>query len=230
MDRKYIEDNHVVARFLADQLSDSDREAFEAFCLANPEMFREIEATARFKVGLAKLADSRQLQPLLQEAPGSRPYWLRHAAVVAGLLVGGTLIYGAMVSLRVPVMGATVAEVSGRFRERLPVVAVPALLNIRGTEPIEPIVTLPARPSAIEFRVLPEEEGAKSYHAELRRIGNGSTTVATVEELEADEEHFVTFFVSSAKLVPGKYEVMVAPTAHDLSEDTGLGFSVSTSR
>ena len=68
MDRKHIDDQHIVARYLADQLSDSEREAFEAFCAKNPEMFRELEATARFKGGLARLAESGELANMVADS------------------------------------------------------------------------------------------------------------------------------------------------------------------
>ena len=47
MDRKFIDDHHIVARYLADQLPDTLREEFEAYYLEHPEVVQELEATAR---------------------------------------------------------------------------------------------------------------------------------------------------------------------------------------
>lgn len=89
MDRQYIDDNHVVARYLADQLADAEREAFEAYSLAHPEILSELEAAARFKVGLAQLGASGRLAYLEKPVPApSRGRWLRLAAVFAAIALG----------------------------------------------------------------------------------------------------------------------------------------------
>ena len=69
MDRQYIDDHHIVARYLADRLPEPEREAFETYYLEHPEIVREIEAAARFKSGLAQLRDSGELAVLLKPAP-----------------------------------------------------------------------------------------------------------------------------------------------------------------
>lgn len=51
MDCKYIEDHHIVARYLADRLSDAERQSFEAYYLANPDVVQDMQAVARLKVG-----------------------------------------------------------------------------------------------------------------------------------------------------------------------------------
>ena len=53
---RFKDDPTMASRYLADQLSDSEREAFEASLLRNPDVARELEATARMKVGLGRLA------------------------------------------------------------------------------------------------------------------------------------------------------------------------------
>ena len=86
MDRQYIDDRHVVARYLADQLSDQEREEFEAFCAGNPEVFGEIEATARFKAGLARLKESGELEAAIARRPGIGSFAMRHAASLAAAI------------------------------------------------------------------------------------------------------------------------------------------------
>ena len=68
MDRKYIDDQHIVARYLADQLPAAQREEFESYYLQHPEMVEELEAAARFKVGLMLLRDAGQLDEVLKPA------------------------------------------------------------------------------------------------------------------------------------------------------------------
>ena len=74
MDRKYIDDHHVVARYLADHLTDDERQAFEAYYLEHPEAVKEMEAVARFKAGLHHLQQSGELDRLVK-APARTPRW-----------------------------------------------------------------------------------------------------------------------------------------------------------
>ena len=212
MDQKYIEDQHIVARYLADQLSDSEREAFEAFCAGHPETYRELEATARFKVGLARLAESKQLEPALAREPAGASFLMRHAAALGGVAIGVALLASVVYLSRVPVMGVSVAEVSGRFRPALPVVVTPDLERRRDSTEFDQRIELPTHTAAIELRVLPDVEGAARYRATIaRETPAGEEQVASVAGLVPDETHFVTLFVSSAKLLPGAYSLVVVP-------------------
>lgn len=221
MDRQYINDRHVVARYLADQLSDSEREEFEAFCAQNPDLFREIEATARFKAGLAKLAESGDLEAALAKPPGLGAFALRHAASLAAVGIGVVALVGAVYALRVPAMGASVAEVSGRFRSELPVAANFEIMRMRDSVDVDQRLSLPATPAALRFRVLPDIEGKPAYRATLsQETTSGTRLVASADGLKPDEMHFVSFYLNSVKLVPGTYFLKVVPdeTAQQDSE------------
>ena len=62
----------------ANRLTDEEREAFETYSLEHPGVVQELEAAARFKVGLMKLRETGQLTQLLQ--PDKRPRWQYLAA------------------------------------------------------------------------------------------------------------------------------------------------------
>ena len=42
MDRQYIDDNSIIARYVADHLDERESERFEKFCLDNPDVAREV--------------------------------------------------------------------------------------------------------------------------------------------------------------------------------------------
>jgi hypothetical protein len=195
-------------------------------------MFREIEAAARFKVGLAKLDETKQLQAIVDGAPkAARPAAFRVAAVVAGLVVGGAVIYGAVVSLRVPVMGATVAEASGRFRTPLPTIQTKAIMRFRDTEEPEPTFELPAEPSVISLKVLPAIEGEESYRALLSSINeDGRSQVGAAAKLKPADDFFVTLFLNSTKMSPGRYEVIVVPEGSPANSSHSSGFTFELKR
>ena len=86
MDRQYIDDHHIIARYLADRLPEPERDAFEAYYLEHPDLLREIEAAARFKSGLAQLRDSGELGALLEATPWYAR-WRYLAIAAAAILV-----------------------------------------------------------------------------------------------------------------------------------------------
>jgi hypothetical protein len=112
MDRRYIDDNHVVARYLADRLTDDEREAFEAYYLEHPDVVQELEAAARFKVGLMKLRDTGELSRLLQREQRRQWPYFAAAAAVAVLVIGAFVIIDRTPE-RHPILAATVEALRG---------------------------------------------------------------------------------------------------------------------
>jgi anti-sigma factor RsiW len=66
------DDPGLASRYLAGQLSPAELQAYEQHLLENPDAVRELEATARMKVGMASLRDSGQLEKLLRARPALR--------------------------------------------------------------------------------------------------------------------------------------------------------------
>lgn len=208
MDRNYIDDHNIVARYLADQLSDEERAAFEAYYLQHPEVVQEMEATARFKNGLFALQRKQALEPLLQTA-ARPPFNMRLAAALAAISITALLVTIAFNALETPTLGTTVAEVSSRFGTPLQTSATYDLIRVRGAS-IDQRVVLPAEPSALRFRVLPDDESS-TYRVSLRRAQD-DREIETLESVSPDTEELVTVYVNSAKLSPGLYELVLTPT------------------
>ncbi len=210
MDRKYLDDHHIVARYLADKLSDADRTAFEAYREQHPEIVAELEATARFKVGLAALNAKQELAPLLEPSQTRRSVPLRYGAAFAGLAAAGIVIVAGFNLLKVPVVGLTPAAVSGRLSAELPAGGRYDVIRMRGASPFDAQLTLPTQPAAIMLRVLPEDESAASYRAELREVAaSGAKSIAAVGGLVPGDDHFVVLYVNSSRLVRGDYRLIV---------------------
>src|SRR5690242_9172553 len=128
MDRRYIDDHHIVARYLADTLPDAEREAFEAYYLEHPEIVREMEAAARFKVGLMQLRDSGELASLLQPQPWyRRTSYLAVAASLAIAALGALLFYARSPSLQ-PLLVATASSLTDRLGNPRPIAGTYAIL------------------------------------------------------------------------------------------------------
>jgi hypothetical protein len=212
MDRRYIEDQHIVARYLADQVTDEERAAFEAYYLEHPDMVQELEAAARFKAGLMHLHSTGELSTLLQQRP-RRPQWQVVAATAAILLL---VLAGLLISTR----GADTRPLIAAGAEALRSAggAVPAMvrsyavLRTRGKSvdaDIAPV--LPGQ--VVELRVLPEFTATPArYRVRLLRVSaDGSAApVAQLGGLVPARDRFVSVFISGARLKPGEYELRIS--------------------
>lgn len=205
MDRQYIDDHHIVASYLADQLTDAELEAFEAYYLEHPEMLREIEATARFKAGLAQLQASGDLAALLKPTPWYAQWRYLSVAAVAIIIIGVAFYVRTPTP---PLMAANLASLGGPTT----IASSHTVLRRRGSS-FDAEVTLPASGDAIELRVLPEFAAPDSrYRIALARIDADHRTerVAELEHLSADDNGMVTIYLDSPRIAPGDYEVTIA--------------------
>ena len=216
---RHQDDAGIAQRYLAGQLSPPEQEAYEQYFIRNPDAVRELEATARMKVGLASLRDKGQLDSLLQGAPTTsrRAAMLAIAASVAVIAIA----VGLWRDVRAPDGAALVASATRLLDSSgkpLAVGAIYAVMRTRATD-YDAVVTLPAQPQALELRVLPESI-APAYNATLSRIlpGGAVAQPATVGELRAGHDGFVRVFVDSSRLEPGLY-VLVLSASEDQTKE-----------
>ena len=79
----------VLNRYLADQLSDSERAEFERSMVESPDVLQQVEAVARLKVGLFTLRKAGDLDTIIaaqRRAPQAN--WFALAATVAAVAIG----------------------------------------------------------------------------------------------------------------------------------------------
>jgi len=205
MDRQYIDDHHIVARYLADQLADAEREAFEAYYLEHPEVLREIEATARFKAGLAQLQAGGDLAALMKPTPWYAQWRYLSVAATAIVVIAIAFYFRTPTS---PLMAANLTELGGPTS----IATAHTLLRRRGSA-FDAEVTLPKDGQAIALRVLPEFGASDSrYRIALARIDveDRKDRLAEVEHLETDDDGMVTIYVDARHIAPGDYEVTIA--------------------
>jgi hypothetical protein len=205
MDRQYIDDQHIVPRYLADQLTDAEREAFEAYYLEHPEMLREIEATARFKAGLAQLQASGELAALMKPTPW---YAQWRTLGVAAIVI---IIVAAAFYIRTPTPPLIAANLSALAGPTI-VGSSHVVLRHRGSS-FDAEVTSPGANEAIELRVLPEFTAPDSrYRIALARIeaNNQKEPLARIEHLLAGADGMVTIYLATPRVAPGDYEISIA--------------------
>ena len=108
MDRRYIEENQIIDRYLMNKLADEEMETFEQLFLEDPELVQEIEFRKRFIRGLRKADRTGLLQfgddessSIWQWLPVMRPPFPVVAAVSAAiLLIVAVLQYGQIARLQ----------------------------------------------------------------------------------------------------------------------------------
>jgi hypothetical protein len=214
MDRKQIEAEHIVERYLADQLSPPEAEAFEAYYLDHPNMVREIEQALRLKEGLATLRDRGQLEELMN-APGSWRRWstpLSIAAAVAVAVVGGWAWLGSTAGSPV---AATLDELVADAGTPLPLGGKYLLVRTRGADGALQI-PFPADRSALELQMLPSAgaEGAP-YSVTLATANGQPREVGEAKALSIGPDGLVTAVLDSGSLEPGRYTVELASEQSD---------------
>jgi hypothetical protein len=214
MDRKYIDDHHIAARYLADQLSDSEREAFEAYYVEHPEMMQELEAAARVKVGLMGLRRAGQLEPLLQ-APariGQARRFAAAAAVVA-VAIGVTVFFMRGPSTATMLAASPAAFVDGNGAP-VPIARTLTLMNARGAGP-DAEMTMAESAGTIELRIRTEFDAVPPvYQVAFSSIGadGRTTTLARIDGLAATEDGYVRVYLGGPRKA-GSYEVMLSGDA-----------------
>jgi hypothetical protein len=216
MDRKQIEAEHIVERYLADQLTPGEAEAFETYYLNHPNMVREIEQALRLKEGLATLRDRGQLEELMN-APRSLRRWatpLSIAAAVAVAVVGGWAWLG---STKASPVAATLDELVADAGAPLPLGGKYLLVRTRSAgEALQ--IPFPANRSALELQMLPSAgpEGAPyRVTVSLADAEARSREVGEVKALSPGPDGLVTTVLDSGSLEPGRYTVELASEQSD---------------
>jgi hypothetical protein len=205
------DDLTTTGRYLAQQLSREERERFEEQVRRDPDAMKTLEATARLKVGLAKLRERGELDELLAPDP-----WYRRSIVWAAAAMLAIAALGIMLTRqdsvpgRHPLLARSIASLVGPTGASLPVAAKLAVYRKRASSP-DAVIETPVAAGAIEMRVLPETAAnSHNYKITLARVSdNGSalTPVAVIKDLRPGDDGFVTLFIDSSQLRAGQYRL-----------------------
>jgi hypothetical protein len=214
------EDPTVVGRYLAGQLSDAERAAFEERLERDPAVLHELEATARLKVGLAKLRETGELDALLAPPPWyQRNLTLATAAMLAIVVLGVLLVRLGPVSSQPPLLAASAGSLVDQQGSALAITSTLAVFRKR-VDADDAIIESSPTAAAVELRVLPDTKAESGlYEMTLSRIDeDGSLAeVASLADLRPADDGFVTLFIDRSRLEPGRYRLDV------LAEGRGSG-------
>jgi hypothetical protein len=229
-DKKSVDDQELVARYLADQLSQAERDSFEAYYLEHPEVLQELNRTAKFKAGLMDLQQSGELARLISQ-PARRTHRLAMALAAAGAFV----ILGAGVwwarHVAQPMLAASAAALTPRFAAHLPVIDSYELQRTR-TSSYDATIELPNTPAAIELRIRPSVRAVPArYRVTLAPLTESSGEFAELGALDPASDGFVTIYLDGSKLSPTIYEIkLVGEGANDGAANEASVFLVEVVR
>lgn len=219
-------DPTLAARYLADQLSEEERREFEERMVSDPALVRELEATARFKIGLQSLRDSGELDAVLQKPARRSMPWL--GAVAASLVLVGLI--GVFVWNRDEPVWMAAAPSMLQVEGGVPLASGRAyrLARLRAVEQ-DIVIELPREREAIALHVLPDSGDATTrYDARLRLIDAGAAAPveSALQDLQAGSDGFVSIYLDSARLVPGEYELELSTATADGASTSAGSFVI----
>ena len=227
MDRRYIDEHHVVARYLADRVTDAERSGFEAYLLEHADMVQEMEAAARFKVGLMQLQESGELAKLMKPKPRYLQWkFIAAAAAVVLMLMLGVYEYSRRAtSLQ---LIATNIDTLGAGGELPEIAAKHAIFRTRAG-PVDAEIVQTKAGQVVELRVLPEFTADPArYRIVLARMSMDDSVeaVADLGGLVPASDRFVNVFLAAARLKPGQYQLTISGDLGTDAEDKESAFVV----
>jgi hypothetical protein len=216
-------DPTTLNRYLADQLSEAEREAFEAELVRRPETLRELESAARLKIGLARLRKRGELEPLLRPAQGLRsPQWFALAAGIALVVLALVLFRVSIAPAEPALLAAAVSSLRDGDGRPLQVGSVHALFHDRA-EGADPVIEKSAAASGAELRVLAPQAEPALYRASLTPDGSDEP-LGVVHDLQPAPDGFLSVFVDVSRLSPGGYRLTVS--AQNAAGGAGDSFKI----
>jgi hypothetical protein len=235
------QDPTMAGRYLAGQLSDEEQQAYEALLVSHPEVLRELEATARLKVGLARLRDRGELDGLLRSSAVIGPMaWLHRPALIAvaaslALAVVGALMWRDTMT-RGDMLYASLGALQGHAAASRSLVAHYTLMRTRSANP-EVLISPPPPGQALEVRIWPDiPAGAGGYLVQLYRVQADGTpegrALAGSGVLQPGADAFITVYADSSLLREGRYQFKVsaagpsAAASPDAAAGPGESFSI----
>ncbi len=231
MDRRYIEENQIIDRYLMDKLSDDEMETFEQLFLEDPEIVREIEIRKLFIRGIRQADRTGLLQISEDESsslwhwlPGMGPAFPAVAAVTAAiLLVVAVQQYNQITRLQ-NVNAEQVGQIGQLMAPQANTLLLPLGLTRGATPGAEPVVRVHLS-STVEQVILTldiEFLSFDNYRLSLDREGAGQLWSSDSNSAPP------AIVLPAGLLVPGDYylQIYAARSGDELTPVAQFSFTV----
>ena len=182
MDRRYIDENQIIDRYLLNKLSDEEMVAFEQFFLEDPELVQEIEIRKCFIRGIRKADRTGMLHfendkssSLWQWLPVMHPSFPAVAAVSAALLLVVAVLQYDQITRLQGVNAKQVSQIDQLMAPQVNTLLVPLGRTRGATTRDEPVIRVHLS-SAVDQVILSldtEHLNFENYRLSLDREGSG---------------------------------------------------------
>jgi hypothetical protein len=225
-----LQEFETANRYLTGRLSEAECVELEKRLTREPELLRELEAVARFKVGLQVLHERGELEAATR-GPHWSYRWLAMAAAIAVLAIGALMFRSFVTPDERSMLAAVPAALTDRQGNVLPSAGTFTLLRKRVTT-ADAVIELPPPGRAIQIRVLPESPAqADGYSVSLWQQAPAADPrkLGSLSHLTPAADGFLVIFLDTTPLAPGEYLLVVSPTAAEDRPDGGDVFRISMS-
>lgn len=223
-----VEEFETANRYLSGRLSDAESADFESRLVQEPALVRDLEAVARFKVGLQILDERGELDAAMR-GPHWSYRWLAVAAAIAVLAIGVLTFRTFEMPSQRSMLAAVPAALTDRQGNVLPSAGSFTVLRKRVTT-ADAVIDLPAPGRAIQVRVLPESApSADGYRVSLWQQPSGADAreLGSISQVMPASDGFLVVFMDTTALTQGEYLLVVSPTTEDARPDRGDVFRLS---
>jgi hypothetical protein len=231
MNRRYVEDNQIIDRYLMNKLSDEEMETFEQLFLEDPELVQEIEFRKRFIRGLRKADRTGLLQSGDDESSSirqwllvMRPSFPAVAAVSAAILLMVAVLQYSHIARLQNVNDEQVSRIGRLMAPQANTLLVPLGLTRGATTRDEPVVRVHLS-LAVEQVILAldiEPLSFDNYRLSLDREGAGQLWSGEFDSAPP------AVVLPAGILVPGDYYLQVygARSGDELASIAQFSFTV----
>ncbi len=231
MDRRYIEDNQIIDRYLMNKLSDEEMETFEQFFLEDPELVQDIEFRKRFirglrkadRTGLLKSGDDES-SSIWQWLPVMRPSFTAVAAVSAAAFLMVAVLQYSQISQLQSVNEEQMNQIGRLMAPQVNTLLVP-LGRVRGAMiAADPVMRIHLSPGVEQVVLTLDMEPLDfdNYHVSLDREGAGQFWSSDSDSAPP------AVVLPAGLLVPGDYYLQIygARSGDELARVAQFSFTV----
>jgi hypothetical protein len=217
---RVLNDSVLVQDYVANRMSEDERQTFEARLLSDSDLLRDLEESLRLREGLEVLREQDALKDLRNPRRGSsRMGW----AVAASLAIAALCLALYQTRRAPPVMVASAGILRSTSGAALDTARVYSFATSRRGTPI-PDLPLPLS-GALELRALVPGAAESADHTfgvtlERRDGADGMSRVGAAAHLVPDADGFVAVYLDAARLRPGSYSLVVEAGAKGAGRPT----------
>ena len=231
MDRRYIDDNQIIDRYLMNKLSAEEMETFEQYFLEDPELVQEIEIRKRFIRGIRKADRTRLLEldddessSIWQWLPVMRPSFPAVAAVSAAILLMVAVLQYDQITRLQGVNAKQVSQIDQLLAPQVNTLLVPLGRTRGATTRDEPVIRVYLS-SAVEQVILSldtEHLNFENYRLSLDREGAGQLWSSDSDSAPP------AVVLPAVLLIPGDYYLQIygARSEDELAPVAQFSFTV----